>query len=78
MNELFDICVDILEWIASVTGTTYKQANIWIFVIIHPLLTLIFMLLYFYEKGKNAGIKRALKKGVGKKDEKNPTDYGNP
>ncbi len=40
MHELFDICVDILYWIAGVTGWTYKEANIWIFVIIHPLLTL--------------------------------------
>lgn len=40
MHELFDICVDIIYWIAGVTGWTYKEANIWIFVIIHPLLTL--------------------------------------
>jgi len=41
MAELFDICVDILYWIGSVTGLTYKEANIWIFVIIHPLLTVL-------------------------------------
>ena len=40
MQELFQICVDILRWIAGVTGITYEAANIWIFVIIHPLLTL--------------------------------------
>ena len=40
MNELFDICVDILYWISDVTGWTYKEANIWIFVIIHPIITL--------------------------------------
>ena len=45
MHELFDICVDILYWIAGVTGWTYKEANIWIFVIIHPALTL-FVLWY--------------------------------
>lgn len=39
MAEIFDICVDILIWIGDVTGLTYKEANIWIFVIIHPLLT---------------------------------------
>ena len=36
MHELFDICVDILYWIAGVFGITYKEANIWIFVIIEP------------------------------------------
>ena len=45
MAELFDICVAILYWISDVTGLTYKEANIWIFVIIHPLLT-IFLLYY--------------------------------
>ena len=45
MHELFDICVDILYWIANLTGWTYKEANIWIFVIIHPLLTIF---LFYY------------------------------
>ena len=40
MHELFDICVDILIWIGDVTGVGYKPANIWIFVIIHPMITL--------------------------------------
>ena len=41
MAELFQICVDILRWIASVVGITYEEANIWIFVIIHPFLTVL-------------------------------------
>ena len=45
MAELFDICVAILYWISDLTGLTYKEANIWIFVIIHPLLT---VFLFFY------------------------------
>ena len=45
MHELFDICVDILYWIADLTGWTYKEANIWIFVIIHPILT---VFLFYY------------------------------
>ena len=32
-------------WISDVTGLTYKEANIWIFVIIHPLLTIF---LFYY------------------------------
>ena len=39
MNDLFDLCVAILYWISNLTGLTYKEANIWIFVIIHPLIT---------------------------------------
>ena len=45
MHELFDICVDILYLVADLTGWTYKEANIWIFVILHPLLTIF---LFFY------------------------------
>ena len=45
MGEFFDVCVAILYWISDVTGLTYKEANIWIFVIIHPLLTI---LLFYY------------------------------
>ena len=39
MNELFDLCVAILYCISDFTGLTYKEANIWIFVVIHPLIT---------------------------------------
>ena len=45
MGEIFDICVAILYWISDLTGLTYKEANIWIFVIIHPLLT---VFLFYY------------------------------
>ena len=45
MSDLFDICVEILYWISDVTGLTYKEANIWIFVILHPLLTIV---LFYY------------------------------
>lgn len=45
MSKLFDMCVAILYWISDVTGLTYKEANIWIFVIIHPLLTIF---LFYY------------------------------
>jgi|TARA_B110000093_G_scaffold41477_1_gene44215 hypothetical protein len=38
MNEVFDICVAILIWIADLFEVTYKEANIWIFVIIEPIL----------------------------------------
>lgn len=46
MNNLFDICVDILKFIGEITGLGYKAINIWIFVIIHPLLTIYFFYLF--------------------------------
>ncbi len=47
MDIIFDICVQLLIVIGYVTGIGYKAANILIFVIIHPALTL-----YFYYKMK--------------------------
>lgn len=39
-NELFDICVDLLYWVSDLVGLSYKETNIWVFIIIHPLLTI--------------------------------------
>lgn len=52
MNELFDICVAILQWFADLTGLTYKEANIWIFVIIHPLVTISLLLIIIKLRAK--------------------------
>ena len=62
MHELFDICVSILHWIADVTGLTYKQANIWIFVIIHPIITLALFIIVVWQRKK---ITRNIKKKSG-------------
>lgn len=41
MNQIFDWCVNVLIYWATVLGITYKEINVWIFVIIWPLLTLL-------------------------------------
>ena len=53
MDELFQICVDILKWISKTVGVTYEEANIWIFVIIHPLLTLVFAYMWRRAAARN-------------------------
>ena len=40
MNELFDQCVNILYLIGEICNISYKEANVWIFVIIEPILFL--------------------------------------
>ena len=45
MNELFDLCVEILIYISKIFNISYQEANIWIFVIIEPIIFFI-MLLY--------------------------------
>ena len=63
MHELFDICVEILYWIADITGLTYKQANIWIFVIIHPIITMALFIGMVWQRKKIMGNKKRKKSG---------------
>ena len=45
MNELFDYCVELLHWLKPYFGMSYQEINIWIFVIIEPII-FIMMCLY--------------------------------
>jgi hypothetical protein len=40
MDAVFDACVRILLVLAGWTGLSYKEINVWIFVILWPLQTL--------------------------------------
>lgn len=40
MDAIFDCCVEILVYYAGVFGITYKEINVWVFVIIWPIFTL--------------------------------------
>lgn len=50
MDEIFWICVRIIEVMSNMLGITYEELNIWLFVIIHPIITLIFIILYIKYK----------------------------
>ena len=39
MDSIFDWCVNILVYWAGIFGITYKEINVWVFVIIWPILT---------------------------------------
>ena len=39
MQFVFDWCVGFLVWWANAWGITYEELNVWLFVIIHPLVT---------------------------------------
>lgn len=41
MDQIFDWCVNVLIYWANILGITYKEINVWVFVIIWPLLTII-------------------------------------
>ena len=40
MDAIFDWCVELLVYFAGVFGITYKEINVWVFVIIWPIFTL--------------------------------------
>jgi hypothetical protein len=40
MDAIFDWCVNVLVYFAGVLGITYKEINVWVFVILWPILTL--------------------------------------
>lgn len=41
MDRIFDWCVSILVYWAGIFGITYKEINVWVFVIIWPILTIV-------------------------------------
>ena len=43
MDQIFDWCVNVLIYWAGMFGITYKEINVWIFVIIWPILTIMLM-----------------------------------
>jgi len=53
VDAIFRVCVYILVDLSEIIGISYEAINIWIFVIIQPLLILIFFILWRKEKKRN-------------------------
>ena len=45
-------CIQFLRDIASVTGLSYEEINVWLFIILQPSLILLFFVLWRIEKKK--------------------------
>ena len=52
INDIFNWCVLVLEIMAEATGMSYELINILIFVILQPLLILIFFYLWIRQRKK--------------------------
>ena len=61
MDAIFDWCVTVLVYFANVFGITYKEINVWVFVIIWPILTLALMALLVIQQIR---IQRLQKEGT--------------
>tara|TARA_B100001287_G_scaffold261217_1_gene250053 strand:+ start:4716 stop:4937 length:222 start_codon:yes stop_codon:yes gene_type:complete len=57
VNEIFDVCVELLHYWGDIVGLTYKEINVWIFVIIEPVIFII-MLVYIIHLRKKIKILR--------------------
>ena len=52
IDYLFYLCVDILAWLAELTGTTYELINILIFVIGYPLFVILLLIIIYSQQKK--------------------------
>ncbi len=41
MDQTFDWCVNVLVYWAGVLGISYKEINVWVFVILWPIFTIV-------------------------------------
>ena len=52
IDYIFYLCVDILIWLAKVTGTSYEFINILIFIIGYPLFIIVFIIIIYRQNKK--------------------------
>jgi len=50
MDTIFDWCVNVLVYWAGVLDITYKEINVWVFVIIWPIVTIIMGIIIFWQR----------------------------
>jgi hypothetical protein len=50
MDQIFDWCVNVLVYWAGIFGITYKEINVWVFVIIWPILTLVLVAVIIWQQ----------------------------
>jgi len=61
MDAVFDWCVRLLVFLAAQLGMTYKEINVWIFVIVWPAITLALIGLVTWQRIR---IRRLLKEAI--------------
>ena len=52
IDYFFYLCVDILVWLAELTGTSYELINILIFVIGYPLFVILLLIIIYFQYKK--------------------------
>lgn len=52
VDYVFNSCVLVLAWLASILGITYEELNIYLFIVVWPSFTLYLMIRVMYLKWK--------------------------
>jgi len=60
IDYIFYLCVDILIWLAKVSGTTYEFINILIFIIGYPLFVIGLLTIIYWQYKKIKILKKSL------------------
>ena len=60
MDKIFNFCVELLLDVASFTGMTYKEVNVWIFCIFGPLIIIVLCVSNIRLRGKIRKLKSDL------------------
>jgi len=66
MDAIFDWCVAVLVYFAGVFGITYKEINVWVFVIIWPIFTLALMGLVSIQQVRIRRLQKMLQEAKGR------------
>ena len=61
VDYIFYLCVDILIWLAKITGTSYEFINILIFIIGYPLFVIILITVIYLQYKKIKKLNRKIK-----------------
>ena len=52
MNEVFNWCVELLQWGAQKLGSSYVDINVWIFCIIEPIVFFGMLIILLFQRRK--------------------------
>ncbi len=64
INEIFDWCVQFLVFWAGRLGMSYKAINVWVFVIIWPVFTLLLIGLVIAQQVRDSSVTQAGEKNI--------------
>ena len=62
MDAIFDWCVAVLVYFAGVFGITYKEINVWVFVIIWPLISIALVVIIVVQRMRIRRLEKALQR----------------